>query len=78
MTDRSTTYSSAEARRFHERTTLRNWSDTPNLMHYAFLHMAEFFPHAVIHRSGPIMEVGQFPRADIAGFEAESSQGPEC
>lgn len=75
MTDRSTSYSADQARRLHRRFTLANWSDEPDLMHYTFLHLPEFFPHAVIHRKGPIAALATDPRDDVARFEVACSLG---
>ncbi|HLT20401.1 MAG TPA: serine hydrolase domain-containing protein, partial [Thermomicrobiales bacterium] len=55
--------------------TLQNWSDGGEIMHYTFLHMSEFFPHAIINRAGPISTLDENPRRDIAAFEVETSLG---
>lgn len=75
MAGRPRQYEFDAARERHEQTTLQNWSDTPELMHYAFLHMPEFFQHALIHRSGEIGRLGEVPDEDIARFEVESTLG---
>ncbi len=76
MTDRPQSYSADRARELHRRFTLANWSDEPDLMHYSFLHLSEFFPHAVIHRQGPVSLLASDPRDDVARFEVASSLGP--
>ena len=75
MAGRNLQYDYDAARDCHQQTTLQNWSETPELMHYAFLHMPEFFHHAVIHRSGAIANLGETSCEDIARFEVESTLG---
>lgn len=75
MTDNPSSYDLDSARTFHEETTLQNWSDDPRLMHYSFLHMSEFFPHAIIHRNEPASELDEALRDDIAGFQVDSTLG---
>ena len=69
------TYDVHQARDIHRRTTLGNWSDDPALMHYTFLHLPEFFPHATIHRHGPVAALDEAPRDDIASFQVQSRLG---
>ncbi len=68
-------YSADDAAAFHRRMTLQNWSDDPDMMSYSFLHMPEFFPHAIVHRSGPVSTLNDASRTDIARFEVKSALG---
>jgi CubicO group peptidase (beta-lactamase class C family) len=68
-------YSSDEARKWHGETTLLNWPNGGDVMRYAFLHMAEFFPHALIHRSGPIAELSVDPHDGVRDFPTETRLG---
>ncbi len=75
MTDPGATYSASQAHDFHRQMTLRNWSDGGELMQYTFLHLPEFFPHAVIQRSGPVSELEYNLRDDVAGFSTITGLG---
>ena len=44
-------------------------------MHYTFLHMTEFFRHAVIHRSGEISRLPTAPREDISNLAVKTRLG---
>ena len=54
MTPRAKHYDAETSAEIHRRVTLENWSDEPDLMHYTFLRLSEFFPHAIVHRGGPV------------------------
>ncbi len=68
-------YNSAGAFKNHRDFTFQNWSDGGEIMHYAFLHMSEFFTQAIIHRTGPISSLRSNPRTDIAGCPVETRIG---
>ena len=68
-------YDAAGAFRNHGQFTHQNWSDGGEIMHYAFLHMSQFFTHAVIHRTGPVAELAFEPRDDIAGLTVATDRG---
>jgi CubicO group peptidase (beta-lactamase class C family) len=61
----SARYGVEEMRRWHQEVTLANWANGGEVMRYVFLHMAEFFPHALIHRSGPISALEHAARDDV-------------
>ncbi|MEM7120502.1 MAG: serine hydrolase [Pseudomonadota bacterium] len=68
-------YSADDAAAFHRRVSLQNWSDDPDLMYYTFLHLQEFFPHAMIHRSGPVSTLDYALRDEVARFPVKSRLG---
>jgi CubicO group peptidase (beta-lactamase class C family) len=68
-------YSPEQSREFHARWTDSNWDDGGELSRYVFLHMAEFWPHAVIHRSGVVRELPAAPRPDVASFPTVTGAG---
>ena len=69
-------YSLDETLRLHEEMTLKNWWDGGEILRYVLLHMAAFFPHAYIHRDGPINWLPVDLRPDIAEMTVESREGP--
>lgn len=71
-----TAYSIERSFKNHRDFTFQNWSDGGEIMHYVFLHMPEFFRHAVIHRAGPVAELRSNPRDDVAGHAVEMDLGP--
>jgi CubicO group peptidase (beta-lactamase class C family) len=75
MPEPSTPSTFAQAQAFHRDTNLGNWSDDPRLMYYAFLHMTELFPYALIHRSGPVEAFAEAPDEAVARCKVESSLG---
>lgn len=63
------------ARKMHAEFSLRNWSDPGPVMDYVFLHMTEFFRHAIIHRSGPISRLEPAPNPEIPALKVETKLG---
>jgi len=68
-------YTQAEMQHWHNAVTLANWSNGGDVMRYAFLHMSEFFPHAIIHRDGAISQLNVVPRDDIGAAAIRTSSG---
>ncbi|MEZ4522055.1 MAG: serine hydrolase [Thermomicrobiales bacterium] len=69
------TYSFRDLQTFHDDFTLRNWIEPGEMMRYAFLNTAEFLPHAVIHRDGPVAELDEAPRDDLPRMEFRTPLG---
>ena len=68
-------YTAEDAFGNHREFTYQNWSDGGEIMHYAFLHMSEFFTQAVIHRSGSISQLSSNARDDLAGLAVNTRMG---
>ncbi|MEZ4571662.1 MAG: serine hydrolase domain-containing protein [Thermomicrobiales bacterium] len=68
-------YDAGRSRKNHDEFTFQNWSDGGEIMHYAFLHMSEFFTQAIIYRSGPISGLTSNPDKDIASLTVETHLG---
>lgn len=64
-----------ETRRYHRETTLTNWANGGEIMHYVFLHMPEFFHHAYIHRTGPISTLEDVLDDRVGNFPVETRLG---
>mgnify|MGYP000191584984 CR=1 FL=1 len=67
--------SASEADRFRHEWTIANWDDGGDLSHYVFLNMAEFWPHSIIDRAGPVRQLAQAARNDVASFITTTSAG---
>lgn len=67
--------SAREAIERHRQTTLRNWDAPGPTMDYSFLHMPEFFTHAIIHRSGPISMLAEDLQAEVARHPVDTDLG---
>ena len=65
----------AVANGFRNQWTIANWDDGGPLTHYVFLNMAEFWPHSVIDRDGPIRQLSPSVRQDVATFITQTSAG---
>ena len=70
-----TAYGAERSFKNHRDFTHQNWSDGGEIMHYAFLHMPEFFRHAVVHRAGSVADLPSNPRDDIASLAVETNLG---
>ena len=68
-------YTFDEMRRFHAEWSLATWDKGGPLMRYTFRRMTEFFPHAVIPRSGPVAHLRANERDDIAQARVRTSGG---
>lgn len=68
-------YDAAASFGHHQRFTFQSWSDGGEIMHYVFLHMAEFFTHAIIHRAGPISALEPAPQDNLAKLSVETDRG---
>lgn len=68
-------YSLEEANEFRQQWTIDNWDDGGPLTHYVFLNMAEFWKHSVIDRGGPIRELPEAIRPEIAAFVTKTDAG---
>lgn len=75
MVEPGVRYDAERSFKNHRETTLKNWSDRGEIMHYAFLHLPEFFTHAIIHRSGPVSPLEYELRDDIARHEVDTRLG---
>lgn len=60
---------------FREQWTIANWDDGGPLTRYVFLNMAEFWPHSVIDRSGPVRLLAPTARNDVATFITDTAAG---
>jgi CubicO group peptidase (beta-lactamase class C family) len=54
---------------------LSRWSDGGDMSHYAFLHMTEFFPHALIARNGPVSPLETNWMPEVGEFMVETIYG---
>lgn len=68
-------YSLDEANGFRHEFTIDNWDEGGPLMRYVFLNMSEFWNHAVIDRGGPVRQLPNRPRADVAAFMTKTGRG---
>lgn len=68
-------YTLDEMQHWHRAVTIANWADGGEVMRYAFLRMTEFFPHAMIHRSGAISELVSATRDDIREAVIQTTGG---
>lgn len=68
-------YSFAEIRHFHDIFSLYQWDRSGERTRYAFRRMPEFFPHAIIHRDGPVAELAAAPREDIPSMVVRTPLG---
>lgn len=64
-----------EAAEFHRAWTLENWDDGGALMRYVFLHMPQFWPHALIHRHGKVRPLPEKLRPEVAAFATRTRLG---
>ena len=70
-----TEYTFDDLRRFHDEFTLCNWIEAGEMMRYAFLNTTEFLPHALILRDGPIADLAELPRDDVAATPVRTPLG---
>ena len=68
-------YSLEEATEFRQQWTIDNWDDGGPLTRYVFLNMSEFWKHSVIDRSGPVRDLAESPRDDVANFMTNLDAG---
>ena len=68
-------YSLEEANEFRQQWTIDNWDDGGPLTRYVFLNMSEFWKHSVIDRGGPVRELAESPRHDVANFMTNTDAG---
>ncbi len=61
--------------RFHRQIDGLNWQFGGENMHYNFLHRAEFLPHAVVYRDGPVTVLDPAPGEALRLFEVVSRCG---
>ena len=65
----------AVANGFRNQWTIENWDDGGPLTHYVFLNMAEFWPHSIIDRDGPVRLLAPTARQDVENFITNTSAG---
>lgn len=68
-------YSLDDANRFRRQWTIDNWDDGGPLTRYVFLNMAEFWKHSIINRGGPVRELPEAIRPDVAAFITTTDSG---
>ena len=68
-------YTLEEADAFHRLWTIDNWDEGGPLMRYVFLNMSEFWNHSVIDRGGPVRELPDARRDDVATFITRTGAG---
>lgn len=68
-------YTLEEANAFRQQWTLDNWDEGGPLMRYVFLNMPEFWNHSLIDRGGPVRELPESLRDDVAGFMTTTDAG---
>jgi CubicO group peptidase (beta-lactamase class C family) len=68
-------YSLEEATAFRQQWTIDNWDDGGPLTRYVFLNMSEFWKHSIIDRSGPVRELPENLRQDVASFTTKTVAG---
>jgi CubicO group peptidase (beta-lactamase class C family) len=71
----ATSYSLKDMQHWHQAVDLANWANGGEVMRYVFLHMTEFFPHALIHRSGPIAALPSALRDEIRDATIATAAG---
>ncbi len=67
-------YTAEQTRFFHQLFDLGNWQVTTDedYARYTLLRTAEFFPEALLRRSGPITRLPEAPRSEVGGVVAET------
>ena len=68
-------YSLDDANEFRRQWTIDNWDDGGPLTRYVFLNMAEFWHHSVIDRDGPVRELPEELRPEVAAFVTTTDSG---
>lgn len=68
-------YSFDEIRRYHAEWSLATWDKGGPLMRYTFRRMTEFFPHAVIRRSGLVRGLSERRRDELGTLQVETGNG---
>ena len=64
-----------DATTFHRTTNTDNWDDGGERSRYVYLHASEFFPTAVVERSGPVSELLYEEDARVGAYEFTSESG---
>ena len=67
-----TDFSSEKRQTVFEQWNLDNWDDGGELSRYTFLHMPEFWPHAIIRKAGGHKKLKEDYRKDIAEFSIKT------
>lgn len=70
-------YGADEAGRLRRAITLENWDDGGELSRYAYQHVSEIFPVAVIRRGGPIAPLPVEPNPAIGRYVVDREGGRE-
>jgi len=68
-------YSAADAARLRRAITLQNWDDGGERSHFAYLHISEIFPTAVIQRSGMVSMLDRAPSAAVGAYPIVTDAG---
>lgn len=68
-------YSAEEAATFHRTTDVENWDDGGDRSRFVYRHPSEFFPHAVIHRGGPVSDLVYDLNPEIGTYESSLFSG---
>ena len=71
----SNQYTFDDMRRFHAEWSLSTWDKGGPLMRYTFRRMAEFFPHAVIRRGGPVRQLASDPKPELPATLVQTASG---
>ena len=68
-------YSLEEATKYRQQWNMDNWDEGGPLMRYVFLNMSEFWNHSVIDRGGPVRELPESIRTEVANFVTTTDRG---
>lgn len=68
-------YSADETARLRHAITLENWDDGGELSRFAYLHVSEIFPVAVVRRGGPISALAVEPNPAVGRYVVDTVSG---
>jgi CubicO group peptidase (beta-lactamase class C family) len=68
-------YSLEEANEYRQQWTIENWDEGGPLMRYVFLNMSEFWNHSIIKRAGPVRDLPEDARPEVANFMTTTERG---
>jgi CubicO group peptidase (beta-lactamase class C family) len=68
-------YTLQEANEFRQQWTIDNWDEGGPLMRYVFLNMSEFWNHSIIKRGGPVRDLPEHFRPEVADFMTRTARG---
>ncbi len=68
-------YTATEAAHLRRSVTLQNWDDGGEVSRFAYLHISEIFPTAVIHRGGPVSPLEEVREPAIGAYIVNRENG---